>query len=382
MNDKNTVVFFKWIIISFILSRLLFYIIGAFAENDWNIIHVICKYNTWDAGWYYRYVSGLGKDLDLFSIRTEIGEGVWAFFPFYPLLVRIVCDILHILSVEGIFVIGSLLSSCFFCISEYVACKYIMLTRNSKKYAYLYILFMSFGIYSFYFSITYTEALFLMLLSCCFFFLEKENYIAMGICGALLSATRNVGVMFVCVVLLKCIINYVSAEEKKSILLFLKKHITNGKLLLGTCLIPSGLFVYMFCLYRSLGDGFAFVHVQKGWYKDNLGLAKSLISSLVSRFPGEYWGFSTFVVIIIIILMLCKKNYVEAVFPIIVLLIASASSLSSMPRYMIGSFGITLGFLDEYIEWEKTYQIMIGLILFGMELVMVYHWVIGNGYLL
>lgn len=378
--DKQIVVI-VYIVVLFIISRLSMYLIFHNQTDSWNPGEFISKFSTWDSGWYCSYAKGL-MDGNAYSVMNgQSGQGVWAFFPLYPFIVGLLWKIIGC-KIE-IHILGAIVSSIFFCIAEFFAYKYIMLMRNSKVAAYAFIAFMSLGLYSFYFSIIYTESCFLMLLILSFYCLKKKKYILMGIFGALLSATRSAGVFFVFVILVDCIMDYQKrSDEKKSFGKFIVKQISNSRLIFGTFLVPLGLFVYMHILSKVLGDGFAFVHVQRGWGKNNAGMLENLKAAVVDVFPPSYLGIATIVILVLILYLIRNKHYDEALYSFIVLLMGSSSSLYSIPRYMIGSFCIVLSFSDEYAKLSKFSKIIIGVLVFGFELVLIRYWIEHNGLLI
>lgn len=76
-------------------------------------------------------------------------------------------------------------------------------------------LIFTFGAYSFYFSILYSESLYLILLLITLFALERREYLLMGLAGAFLSATRNTGIMVVFAVGVKVIMNYIEDQKER-----------------------------------------------------------------------------------------------------------------------------------------------------------------------
>lgn len=364
------------IVLFFLISRLIMAFVYRLTFGNWNLSKCIDSFNIFDAGWYRNFVEGINSG-SLF-INNDNAQAVWAFFPLYPLIVFFVWKITG--GIFNICLIGSVLSSCFFIIAEFYGYKYIMLTRNSKKTAYSYIFLMTFGAYSFYFSIFYTESLFLMLLTLCFYFLKKEKYIAMGICGCLLSATRNAGVMFVFVIAVWCIMQYCkTTSSKKNPIDFFVKHIKNEKLVLGIMMIPAGLFGYMFFLYKYLGDGFAFVHSQKGWGKSFVGIFHILRSELFDVFPPSYLGAATVLILLIMAFSIIRnKNYDEMIYPIIVFLMSATSSIVSIPRYMIGCFTVVLALSDFSSDLKKSEKIILGILTVLFEAILIKEWISGN----
>lgn len=206
----------------------------------------------------------------------------------------------------------------------------------------------------------------------------------MGIAGLLLSATRNTGVMFVFVVLVYCIKQYIIKQDKNKTIVFRVKdfiftNLQNEKLVLGTCMIPLGLFSYMLVLYKTLGDGLAFVHVQRAWGRVNLGTWHAVKEAVVSIFPPDFLGimFIGFLCLIIIS-MVNNKTYDELIYALIVMVLATSSNLQSIPRYMIGCFVVVLAFADEYHKRSAITKITVAVLVFGFEFILMREWLNYN----
>lgn len=365
-----------WILICFFLSRFVMYLVYAVQMDSLSFRAFWDGMNIWDAGWYQRYVTGI-MDRNWLQEVNEDGQAIWAFFPLYPLIITALCKLLSIR--DGMILLGSIVSSLLFLAAEYVSYKYIMLTRRSLTEAYHFIGFMSFGVYSFYFSILYTESLFLLLLFLCFYFMEKQSYLKMGICGALLSATRNAGVMFVFVILANCIVNYLRSPNRKGPKDFILCHLKNERLVLGTFLVPAGLFSYMAFLHCSLGDGFAFLHIQKTWGREYDSVLMMILRSVWHIIPKNYlsvWAFLFFVLILACVIV--NRRIPEMVFPAIVLLMGISSTLQSIPRFMIGSATIVLGFCDFYEKLSRPLRVLVFLLICIAELALINQWILHN----
>ena len=69
----------------------------------------------------------------------------------------------------------------FFLVGLVASASYICKTRNDYIEALLFCLIYSFGPYSFYFSIFYSESLFFLFVVLFFIFMNEERYIAMGV---------------------------------------------------------------------------------------------------------------------------------------------------------------------------------------------------------
>ena len=363
-----------FILACFALSRLIILAVTYLKTRSLNPAEAVKALNIWDATWYAEYTRGLFTDGKLL-LNEGTGQACWAFFPLYPLLTGLLNKILPFLTTYGT---GSLLSSLCLMGSEYAAYRYIRLTRGSTRLPYLYIFLMSFGPYSFYFSIMYTEALFLLLLTLCFYYTEKQDYIKTGISGALLCATRNVGVLFCFVLLVRWIIRCRQEEQGKlKTRTFFAKSFGNPKLVLGVVMIPLGLFLYMLWLKYYIGDAFAFLHVQRAWGKALRGVLRVMYHELFAGFPPGYIGTCIIAAAGLICYLLVNRRMAEAVFPILVLLISAMTSAISVPRYMMGTFTIMLAVCDAIDRRSKLFRYGIPLLLAGLEILIVRAWVLG-----
>ncbi|MCR5507303.1 MAG: hypothetical protein K6F34_01315 [Lachnospiraceae bacterium] len=367
-----------YIMLMFVVSRTIMYLIYRGMYGDGSIMNCIHGFNIWDAEWYEGYAKGFLNGQ--FPWNYD-GATTWAFFPLFPLMLAVAYRVLHF-KLE-ILLIGTIVSNVCFLLAEYIAYKYIMLTRRSIKVAYAFITFMSLGLYAFYYTITYTEALYLFFLVLSFYFMKKEQYIFMGISGAFLSATRNTGVMFVFAILIWRIMVYVKEKGKEgNVGDFIISNLKNEKLVLGTVMVPAGIFAYILFLIHKTGDGFAFVHVQKVWGRDYKGFFNVLVHSFRDHFPPDYLGLFTFVSFLLILYLIVRyKNFDEMFIPVIVLLMGGSSSFMSMPRFMIGSFSLVLGFAEEYAKMNKVAKVVVAAGFFAFELVLIEQWVTPNSLL-
>jgi len=359
------------ITVSILLSRGMMYLWFAFFHGSWEFSLFIQKINIWDAGWYRSIALELYTD---HANDPVTGQAGWAFFPLFPVIVHCVYQITGI----DVNYIGSFFSTVLLGMAELAGYKYIIMTRNSVKQGIGYIYFMSFGAYSFYFSALYSEALYLFLLTCAFYFMQKEHYLKMGMAGALLSLTRNTGIFFCFAILVHRIKKYRESTDR-SFAGFVKETVCNDRLILGTMIVPLGFFSYMVYLKYKVGDAFAFMHVQRAWWRENIGVIRVLGGELFDRFPPGYLGVCFLLGVYLLVMLIWKhRRAEEAVLPLITLALAAASSLGSTPRYMAGSFAVVLALTDEWIGCTKWNQFFICAGMFLFETMCVNAWLDGS----
>lgn len=357
MSKKEYLRIFLIVLLCFVLSRFIMVFEYANMSGEWSFSKFVSDgMHHWDAEWYETYAKSLIAGDFALHTRNN-GEAVWAFFPLFPMIVGMFYELFgESISIPALaFVINGI----FMMAGEIIAYKYILFTRKNKKAGLWYIFFMSFGIFSFYCSTMYTEALFMLLFSLSLYCLKKEKYLTMGLFGALLSATRNTGVLFVFVILVNQIMDYIKLENRaKSLRDFIRYEFGKTRLVLGTVMIPMGLFAYMLYLRYELGDGLAFVHVQKSWGRINQGMWSSFMHELLGDFPPSLLAFEFMAIAALIILIIKSKRYDEAIYPIIVLLIATNTSLMSIGRFAFGSFTLMLAFIDRFDRFGKSFKIL------------------------
>lgn len=378
INPKANIVF--WILFCFVLSRFSVLAFSRLLFGYWGLHTLFDKFNTYDAVWYIKYAESLLSGTFPGEIFPS-GAALWAFFPLYPLILAILSKLTF--GLIPISVLGTVFSSVCMMGAEYVVYLYIMETRpesQSEKQlqAKAFIAFLSFGLYSYFFSMVYTESLALLLTSLCFYHMVRKEYIKMGLFGMLLSATRNTGILFVFALLVWRIQEYLKEHGKgRSLKEFIIENLKQERLILGVCLVPAGLFSFMLYLKISLGDAFAFIRVQKAWERETVGLWKVLCDSFRAFPLGPLVIFSLGSVFCILICLRHHHRFYEMVIPLIIFFVSSTQALESMPRYMIGAMTVLLGFTDEYGKWDKLTKAIVFLSAAIIELHFLWAWITG-----
>jgi len=414
-------------LVCFVISRIMLFGMYAVLFKDVSAAGFIDELNRFDANHYHRLAE--------FSYRAAAndltGEASWAFFPLYPFTVKAFA-MLTSLSYEGAaFVLGGvfLIAACV------LGGMYLEMTGAGKRAAYFYIAFLNLGLYSFYFSAFYTESMFLLLLTACFYFLEKKKYLWMGVCGVLMSLTRNIGVFFVLLIPVKLVMDYMencqslsssakgvsgevssgktgssklasgkkgsvkaasgkgassktgsakNASGKADFIGYLKTCLADPTLILGTFMIPLGLFSFMHYLYKLTGDALAFVHIQVAWGRVNGFFLKNLINALkqITGYDAYCAMWAVFGFYLVYMLIFKYKRYHEALFGLIVLILPMQSVMDSVPRYMLGGFVFAAVGMRLLSEAGRLTRIFVCLFILGFELVLINGWFLGAGVLI
>lgn len=120
-----------------------------------------------------------------------------AFFPLYPLTVRI----FSLLTFGNLFWSAFLLSNIFFLLALIVFYKLIASHYDQKKALWSVIFMLGFPT-SFYFGAIYTESLFLLLTLCTFVLIDRKKYFLAAVTGFFATLTRLIGVFIGLILLL------------------------------------------------------------------------------------------------------------------------------------------------------------------------------------
>ncbi len=169
------------------------------------------------------------------------------YFPAYPLTIYFVAILLGG-SFKALVASGLLISNISFFVALIGLWKLIKLDYK-KDIARLAILLLLIFPTSFYFGSIYTESLFLALVVWSFYFARKGKWIMAGLLGAVLTATRVVGLALIPALLIEA---YLQRRENKKLNLF--------PVAIGILLSTLGIFAYMFYLNIATGDPLEFFH--------------------------------------------------------------------------------------------------------------------------
>ena len=193
----------------------------------------------WDSGWYMRIAER--------GYYIEGRQSNVAFFPLFPYAAKAVGKVVGSHWAGGLVVSNlSLLFSLFFLLG--IARRYLD-PDGSRRFLIYLLIFPS----SFFFSAYYTEGLFLLTTSASFYFYLSEKFLLCGVFGSLAAMTRSTGVaLFVAY-----LIGYLW-----------KKRFSIAQMspaFLWILLIPCGVGVFMWILWKDVGDPLAFMKYQSAW---------------------------------------------------------------------------------------------------------------------
>jgi Gpi18-like mannosyltransferase len=273
---------------------------------------------SWDSGWY----SAIAKS----GYTGHDSEQRVAFFPLYPLLIRVFS---YFFGFEIAALLVSNISFVFLIIVSY----FFIREFFSRKIALRAVSFLIIFPTSFFLSVAYTESLYLLLVISTFYLSYRRKWFFAGLTGLLASLCRVNGVLL----LIPLIYEYFKSNRKISLSI------------LSLCLIPLGLLIFMLYLHLVLGDALLFAKAQFLWGRDlsvpGLNVLEYVFkaSEFVAFYGWQFFSDLFFTIFLLILLKWHEKRVTGSLLTYSLLnsiFLLSTSSLMSMPRLLLSSFPI------------------------------------------
>lgn len=216
----------------------------------------------WDCNWYVSIYDKGYATAPVADGGPIDGQANWAFFPLFPLVGGAVHWVTGVPELNAFILASKLL---------WLPAIWAFLTfqRAYLPDAPLWLgaALLTLNPTSIYANTGYTEPLFLMLACLSLTAIRRDAPVAAGAFGALLTATRAVGVGVGLAFLL-----YALAKVTRD------KTANGGKLLFAGLMIPLGLAAYMVFLHQHTGDAMAFSHIQRAWDREMTNPITNLIA--------------------------------------------------------------------------------------------------------
>ena len=251
-----------WLRISlyFLASRFFIYVLASLSV--WVVAQgphdrsraPLDLFRHWDADWY------LGVAREGYP-PTVHGLASTAFFPLYPLLMRLADLVCHDLRVAGYLISNAcLLGSCL------LLWKLAVRDTGRENVADRAVIFFLFNPVTLFYSTIYSESLFFLLMISVAYLATGRRWLAAGCCGYLAGLTRPVGVLLLSLLVVEFLGPYLARlrgrpdappRPDREVPAFLA----------GAALTVAGLGTYCLCLGHRFGQPFAFMQAEAGWYR-------------------------------------------------------------------------------------------------------------------
>lgn len=165
-----------------------------------------------------------------------------AFFPLYPLLIKVLTFI-----TKNYLLSGLIISNFCFIFGLFLFKKYLEKINQASPWVFVFLLLFP---TSFFFITVYTESLFFVFLVLFFYFFSQKKYLLASIIGFFASLTRINGILLILPFFLLFLKN-------------LKNKKINPSFLVYSLIVGAGLLTYMAYLLKTTGDPFLFFNSQK-----------------------------------------------------------------------------------------------------------------------
>lgn len=329
---------------------------------DYKEKHGIVNIIALNDGQWYKNIAEKGQlhviPNDLFpNFKNHYNYSSYMFFPLYPYTVRFLMKITGLGFVQVGFIFSLILSLALF-LFFYKFSSHVLGNKDQAFWATLLLIVFP---YHFYYSMLYTESLYLILLLMSFYSIEKEKWFVFVISSSLLAITRAPGIIMG----LPLLVYLIEKTKKEDIL---SKH----------TLLKVSLFSFMLIIYSlygiylkyMTGEYFAFTVAAKGWGRP---LSFNPIAGL---FTEDFWRayiLSAYTTVFIIIGIFSYKqlriSFLLVVFLGIALPLATCTS-NAMPRYISVLFPFMFVFSSKLTRLK--YKPVIIISLFCLQLVTFY----------
>lgn len=265
-----------WVAIAlFIASNAFVTTFARFARWQGAKATSTAEFCTWDCNWF-RFVVDDGYDRE--PHRDVLHDHAnWSFYPLFPMTALPLRYGLGLPS--GLALVLTSRIELLAAILAFLLMVRQELTDISEYFAAGALV--AFNPYVIYAHAGYSEPLYFSLAAAGFFLLSRKRWIASGVAGTLLSATRIVGCIFS--------LSYVIALLRE----FGFRRIVRERdpaLLIGLLLCPLGMALYMVYLYVHTGDALGFVHIQIAWGRMPGNPFRVALSALQQHQWQRLWG--------------------------------------------------------------------------------------------
>lgn len=283
----------------------------------------ICR---WDCSWYTYIVE---EGYDRAPRAGAAGQANYAFFPAFPVLGWTMHKALGIeardalvLTSRALYVVAALV---------FYAC---LLKRVGPKAALFGALLFLLSPYAIYGHAGYSEPLYFLLSTLSYWAVHERRWLAAGVIGALLSATRANGVLSAVVLATAGLrsLHRLTAEPKEA-----------DKFLLALALVPIGLAAFMLYLYDRTGDPLAFAHIQAAWSRRFSNPVLTLYDGLVSVDRKLYFAWVALAGLWMTSYLAARRYFEESVGLLVNILVPLSAGLAGMPRYVGWQFPFLFG---------------------------------------
>ena len=352
-GDHNKLKTLGHCLIIFTLAKIV--LLGEWlfvVHTSMSFIDSIMRYDSW---WFKSIAEHGYMHSVLLNDPIRPGQANWAFFPLFPLLVKVVSSIGVSTYVAAIIVNQSELF-----LSLYFA--YLLALNHLPARAAIFVplsIAMSPG--NTWFLAAYSDITFLFLTILAFYCLTVRRYWCFAIVGYFLSMSRFVGFL----IIIPLLIHY------------WRKHMSHKSqicaLMLQLLIVISGLLSFMLVLYLVMGDPWAYYHIQSAWGHLGTNWVSQPWQSIMSTWNSgvDHDRICLILLPVWLLILVIERYYEEAAFSFMCMLAPlAAGSLWSFSRYALGLYPLYFAIA---LVARKNYLFGLGVLIITV-VIQAYYW--------
>lgn len=316
-------------------------------------------YCKWDCIWY--------ADVARLGYESEPRSGIQASWHFLPLFPITVVPVMRLLKMEPMR--ATVLTSKLFLFTAILSFLWMLGDEVSDHSdAVLAATLVAFNPYVIYAHAGYAEPLYFTLGACGFAALRGKRFVASGLAGGLLSATRMQGMVFT--------VPYVIGALRE----FGVRRLVRERgltFLFGLLLCPVGLCLYAIYLHRLTGDALASVHSFAAWGISSGNPFANIFANLHAAGWPRYFAWTAIVGLLFSGLLAALRKYEMAIFLALCILMPASAEMAGMPRFLWWqppTLYLVYRLLKRYPQLRMFYALVAG----GMAAVTTYLWISGT----
>ncbi len=334
-------------------------------ENLYTISHL---FHRNDSGFYQDIAENQYTPISLDkwaypNLKLYYQQGKYAFFPFMPFLISVGMKLPGVDFISSANIFSFIISILGFLLFFFLAQNYF----KNNNIAYVSTLALMLFPFHFYFSMIYTEGIFLALLLMCFICINKKLWYWLALFSSCLVLTRANGIIMGLPFLIYFLEQYIDYKNIK---------IKNLLPVLSFALPMFLTFIiYAFFQYEQTGTYLAFSKVQELW-------SREFTFPLTSLFDTGDWRnqIRSFYVVFFMLFAIVSYKKIPLSFQVLIwinlLLPLAAGSNMSMPRFISVLFPFSLIIGWHFSKLKLKYIILTGLTI--LHFWSFYYWIISD----
>jgi len=291
------------------------------------------------------------------------------FYPLYPLLLNILNRV-----IGDYFLSGLIVSNIFLFVSLFYIYRLVLIELDEDEIAFNSVKYILIFPFSFFFSVVYTESLFMCLCIMTFYFLRKKSWLLSGLMGFFAVLTRTQGILLLIPIVTEILYEYESFNKNSQTNISKKEIAVYFQIIIGLLLIPLGAFGYLLINKFISGEWLTFLIYQRehwgqnfGFFAENIKNGFTYIFTMKANMAVNVWIPQIFLFFISFGLLIYTARNMRVSYALFsfayILMSFSPTWLLSGSRYIMGMFTLFImlaifiykhKYLERYVDFIST----------------------------